>query len=218
MESPYHIILYEGLVATGELLHPVIFTDCPSIPMDLDKDIPAKVLFIPNVTSPSATLTLHWLGEVDKYLEEGSLIVHDRGGEYTAKKVREELKEKGYGLWVLPSAGGAYGNPCDNSFNATLKWEYWRDPGKTIEEKIKAVIRAYYAARKESIQNYFHHCGWTGERPTKAFIHQLLSEGYQPGKRHKALYEELTNTYLAWRKNLREAPQREWVRTEKENK
>ena len=44
-EWKYHTILYEGLVMNGEMLPPVIFTDCDHVPQDIEKDFEAKVVY-----------------------------------------------------------------------------------------------------------------------------------------------------------------------------
>ena len=200
-------ILYEGLVATGEVLLPIIFTNCPEIPADFDKDLEAKVFFIPGLKAPSGDLTLHWLEAVDFSLEEGSVIGHDRGPEYTAEVVQKELETRGYRPEKMPSSGGAFVNPCDNSFNSVLSRAYWSSDHKTYEDKLRAIIKAYYASSGETICHYFRHTGWIGDQPTRISVQHLLAEGYQPGKKHKELYDEMLHKYRAWKKHLRDAPE-----------
>lgn len=199
------MILYEGLLPTGDVLPPVIFTNYNKIPKNLDEELDARVLYVPDLKGPSASLTLRWLGEIDKYLESGSLIVHDKGPEYVARAVQEELKENGYETQAIPGAGGAFANPCDNSFNSVLRQAFWKSPSQTFEEKLIAIIKAYYASSNAAIRHYFQHIGWIGEKPTRQHVRELLSEGYRPGNRHKPIYEEMNQKYRAWKRNLRDA-------------
>ncbi|KAL6055243.1 hypothetical protein QOT17_016892 [Balamuthia mandrillaris] len=47
---------------SGEVLPPVIFTNCPTVPKDVDVGGDGKVVYIPGLSVPSADLTLRWMG------------------------------------------------------------------------------------------------------------------------------------------------------------
>lgn len=188
----------------GTVLPPVIFTDYPHVPMDLEQGTDAKVLYVENITQPSADLTLRWLDEVSEYLEDSPLVIHDRGPEYMAKSVQEDIALKGISTLDIPSAGGAFINPCDNSFNSELKHWYFLESQNSYEDKLRGIIAAYYAPKEESLQQYFEHVGWSGPRPTRKQVQHLVNEGYRPGKRHIQIYEEMEQVYNGWQKNLRQ--------------
>ncbi|KAL6043681.1 hypothetical protein QOT17_023756 [Balamuthia mandrillaris] len=105
----------------------------------------------------------------------------------------------------IPSAGGAFVNPCDNPFNSQLKHNYFTQEQKSYSGKLKAIIQAYYAPSTKTLLNYFKHVLWTGPRPTKADVKQLVSEGYRPGRQKIELYEEMKNVYTGWKKNVRDS-------------
>ncbi|KAL6050316.1 hypothetical protein QOT17_019879 [Balamuthia mandrillaris] len=50
----YKTILFEGLVMSGEVLPPVIFTNCPTVPKEVDVGGDGKVVYIPGLSAPSA--------------------------------------------------------------------------------------------------------------------------------------------------------------------
>lgn len=199
----YKTILYEGLVMSGEVLPPIIFTNCPTVPEDIDVEGDGKVVYIPGLSAPSADLTLRWLDLVGDYLNDNPLLVHDRGPEYTAHSVQNFFMEMSASTSFIPSTGGAFVNPCDNPFNSQLKQLFFQEHHDTYTDKLKAILHAYYRPSTESIQSYFKHVGWMGPQPTRASVRWLLEEGYRPGKRGARLYEEMNTAYRGWKHHLR---------------
>lgn len=75
----------------GCVLPAIIFTNCPTVPADIDQGWEGKVIYLPDMTAPSADMTLSWLEEVGDCLMDSPLLVHDRGNEFTARDVQQEL-------------------------------------------------------------------------------------------------------------------------------
>ncbi|KAL6042767.1 hypothetical protein QOT17_024258 [Balamuthia mandrillaris] len=123
----YKTILYKGLIMSREVLPPVIFTNCPTMPMDVDIGEDGKVVYIPGLSAPSADLILWWLDLVGDYLNDNPLVVHDHGPEYTAHLVQDFFIEMGASTCSFPATGGAFVNPCDNPFNSQLKKLYFQE-------------------------------------------------------------------------------------------
>ena len=189
----------------GQMIPAIIFTDCDHVPQDVERGHSGKVIYLPEVKAPSADMTLRWLEEVREYLEDEPLIVHDKGPEYIAKSLKEELEMLGIEEMEIPSAGGAFINPCDNSFNSQLKTAYFQERKKTYEDKLRAILTAYYSPEEEVMKSYFERVGWTGDRLSKKQVQNLLDEGYRPGKKHAKLYEDMNAVYDGWKRNLRTA-------------
>ena len=187
----------------GTVLPPVIFTDYPKVPKDLEQGTDAKVLYVEGITQPTADLTLRWLDEVSEYLDDSPLVIHDRGPEYMAKSVQEDIASRGISTLSIPSAGGAFINPCDNSFNSELRHKFFLESQHSYEDKLRGIIDAYYAPKEASMLKYFEHVGWSGTQPTRRQVQRLVSEGYRTGKKNIQLYEEMEQTYAGWQKNLR---------------
>ncbi|KAL6051449.1 hypothetical protein QOT17_014442 [Balamuthia mandrillaris] len=167
-----------GLVMSGEVLPPVIFTNCPTVPKDVDVGGDGKVVYIPGLSAPSADLTLWWLDLVGDYLNDNPLVVHDCGPEYTAHLVQDFFMEMGASTCSFPATGGAFVNLCDNPFNSQLKKLYFQEHHDSYVAKLKVILHAYYCPSTESIQSYFKHVGWMGLRPSRAYVRWLLEEGY----------------------------------------
>ncbi len=204
-EWKWKTILYEGLVMDGSLLPPIVFTNCPSVPKGIEGDSEAKVIYVPDLNQPTAALTLRWLDLLSEYLEDNPLLVHDKGPEFTASSVQEDMAAKGIRSLAIPTAGGAFINPCDNPFNSSLKQTYFKQHLHSYTDKLKAIIRAYFSPSEETLQRYFQHVGWTGPYPTKRYVSKILNEGYRPGHKGAKVYEEMETLYQAWLKNLRTA-------------
>jgi hypothetical protein len=187
------------------VLPAVIFTDCPSVPEGIEEEYGGEVIYLPQVKAPSADMTLRWLDAVQEYLRDSPLVVMDRGPEFTARRVMEEMEGNGIEVLQIPAAGGAFVNPCDNPFNSQLRQAYFHERKMTYEEKLKAILRAYYSPTEATLESYFEHVGWKGKRPTQSKVRILLSEGYRPSRKHGHLYEQMRTAYRGWKKNLREA-------------
>ncbi|KAL6043187.1 hypothetical protein QOT17_024037 [Balamuthia mandrillaris] len=54
----WKMILYEGLVMNGEVLPPVIFTNCLTVPQDVEADSNAKEIYVPHLNQLTGELTL----------------------------------------------------------------------------------------------------------------------------------------------------------------
>lgn len=187
----------------GDVLPPIVFTNCETVLEDIEGDREGKVIYIPDLTQPSADLTSRWLDEVADYLEDSPLVVHDSGPEYIAKAVQADFAGRDISTMRIPSAGGAFINPCDNPFNSQLKRIYFQQDMKSYEDKLRAILEAYYSPTEQSIRGYFEHVGWKGRCPTRRYVQNLLSEGFRPGKKHQELYDEMLRMYRGWKKNLR---------------
>ena len=187
----------------GTVLPPIIFTNCETVREDIEGDREGKVIYIPNLTQPSADLTSRWLDEVGDYLEDSPLVVHDSGPEYTAKAVQADFAGRDISTMRIPSAGGAFINPCDNPFNSQLKQSYFQQNMKSYGDKLRAILKAYYSPTEQTIRGYFEHVGWREKCPTRRYVQNLLSEGFRPGKKHQEIYDEMLRVYRGWKKNLR---------------
>ena len=129
----------------GTVLPPIVFTNCETVQEDIEGGREGKVIYIPDLTQPSADLTSRWLNEVADYLMDGSLVVHDSGPEFTAKAAQDDFAGRDISTMRIPSAGGAFINPCDNPFNSQLKRIYFQQDIKTYNNKLRAILEAYYS-------------------------------------------------------------------------
>lgn len=94
-------------------------------------------------------------------MEDEPLVVHDRGPEYMAKKVLQEMEEQGIWTMKIPAVGGAFINPCDNAFNSLLKQAYYKMDKKTYEQKLCLILTAYYSPSEETLLRYLNMwAGW----------------------------------------------------------
>lgn len=187
----------------GTLLPPVIFTNCPSVPKGIEGDTEAMVIYVADLNQPTALLTKRYLDIIGDYVEDEPLMVHDKGPEFIASSVQEDMAARGIQSLEIPTAGGAFINPCDDPFNSHLKQAYFQQQLHSYTDKLRAIIKAYYSPTEETLQKYFQHVGWAGPRPTKKQVKQLLSEGYRPGHKSPKVYEEMQTVYKAWVKHLR---------------
>jgi hypothetical protein len=132
-EEDFHhkAILNEGLVMDGTVLPPVIFTNYDQVPANIEDSQEAHVIYIPDLSQPSADLTLRWLDTIKEYLEDSPLVIHDRGPEYIARDAQQEFKNLGISTMSIPAQGGAFVNPCDNAFNAQLRRHYFTQNRET---------------------------------------------------------------------------------------
>src|SRR5262249_42599330 len=129
-------------------------------------------------------------------------LIFDNGAEFNNKRVHQQLMELGIAFNHLPTAAGAYANPCDNSFNSALKRKYYAAQHATHEAAVIDIISSYYAATEASIRNYFSHCLLVGKRVTKGAVHRLLSQGYAVGRSHKDLHNKCAQYYRSWEENI----------------
>ena len=187
----------------GSLLPPVIFTNCPEVPKNIEENRIAFVIYIEDIQAPSADMTIRWLDTVRAYLEDSPLIIHDRGPEYVAKKVQEEFEALDIETKILPATGGAYANPCDNSFNSQFRRMYSENLPNSYPDKLVRILDCYYAAQDTSVSRYFEHIGYCGKAPSRQRVAGLLNEGFKPGGQNESLYGKMRNSYRAWKRGLR---------------
>jgi hypothetical protein len=160
--------MYTTLVADGSQIPPVIFTNDPNVPSDIEGRDDAHVLYVPNLTSsPSANVTLLWLDKVKDFLSDNPIIVHDAGKEFVNKKVEEEFHHFEIISQTIPGTGGAFLNPCDNSFHHDLKLHYYNKQCTTHAQMLKAMIDAYFEVSDHNIVSYFKYCKIIGKMATR---------------------------------------------------
>mmetsp|Transcript_4108 Transcript_4108/g.5752 ORF Transcript_4108/g.5752 Transcript_4108/m.5752 type:complete len:217 (+) Transcript_4108:648-1298(+) len=186
----YVTVLYEALVGDGTILPPVIFTNCEIIPKKLTLNHKAKICVVPNLCAPSGELTSRWLEEVSDYLKDRPLVLHDRGTEYKNKQVASDFQDRGIRAIQFPSSAGAFVNPCDNAFNAQLKYHYYKKQRRTYEEKLSSIVDSFYEISEDAVKHYFQKSGLLDEVITKGFINNMLHEGWQAGEKHEAVYDK----------------------------
>lgn len=196
--------MYVALVGDGTLLPPVIFTNDTKLPASITADPPAFVYPLTTLKAPSANTTLRWLDTVSDYFEPGDIITHDRGSEFVNRKVPEDIEARELADCPMPSWGGSFVNPCDNSFNSKFKYRYYSDRHhNTHNDMIESMVRAYYAASESSIKNYFAHCKYSGPTPTRKDMEALLTEGYRASPGHEELHKRCYHMYISWKHSLR---------------
>lgn len=197
-------LMYTGLVADGSQIPPVIFTNDPNVPEDVEGREDAFVVYIPGLTStPSQDTTHRWLDKIQDYIGDDPHIIHDSGGEFAGAKIQKEFKDFDISTYTIPGAGGAYLNPCDNNFHHDMKAHYFAIRRQTHAEALKAMIDSYFEVPDVHIQNYFQHTKIIAQLPTRDSIKRLISEGYRAGDAHKEEFTNCYNRYLAWKRNLR---------------
>lgn len=199
----YTTLLYEGLCGDGKVLPAVIFTSCPKVPTTATDGFDAKVFYIPGLKAPSAELTLRWLDAVSDYLEDDPVILHDHGPEYKNELMKQEWKDRNIGAFMFPATAGALVNPCDNAFNAQLRAIFNKQIKRTYEEKLRAILTAYYTPSEKSIVGYFEKSGLLRHTISKNFVRDMMHEGWRPGTTHHEIYDKCRAIYEAWEHDLR---------------
>jgi hypothetical protein len=196
-------LLYSSLCADGTVLPPVIITNDPSVPDDIEGDFEAFLVYMPDLTKPSANTTPAYLDKVKESYNGGDQLICDRGSEFKNKKVDEELEAMRVFRHLLPTAGGAFANPNDNAYFSQVEGAYKRMTKSTHAEAIKCLIKAYYLPTEDNIINYWKKCGITGRRPSTAAVDALISSHWQYDKKRSELYESYVAEEKHFRKNDR---------------
>lgn len=195
--------MYEFLCADGDLLWPVIFSNDPAIPADLDDDMQAIIHHWPHSSGANARMTIAALDEHQDTLW-GSHLVLDRGPEFNNAEVLDYCKQHNIVLHFLPAQAGAYFNPCDKSFNSAWHHHYLASPRKTHADALTAIHDSYWNTSVDSVKSYFSHCLLVGPEPTAMRVHHLLSDGYRVKEENVATMERCHRTFRVW-SNYRDA-------------
>ena len=153
---------------------------------------------------PSADTTLRWFDVLKENFDINTHIIHDCGPEFHNSKVKEHIELTGVTLHPLPPQAGAFINPCDNSFNRTLKQSYYNQSRRTHVEMLSAIIKAYFQPTEEQINRYFCHYRIIEERPTRKYMKCLITEGYRPGSQTTEMTDQCKSAFQAWKHNLRQ--------------
>lgn len=170
----YVDLLYSGLVADGSTLPLILITTDPNVPLDVEGESDAIVIYMPNVKKPSAETTLVALDRWTGYISPGDHILLDKGTEFKNKKVAEDLQLRNIESHFYPTGGGAFANPNDNSLFSQVEGYYKRMPKRRHEDAIKAIISSYYRVKDEHIENHFRNCLLTGRSPTLRQVRAMI--------------------------------------------
>jgi hypothetical protein len=138
------------LCGDGKLLPPVIFTNSRKVVIDPDDERRLHIVYMPKLNKPNTQTTLKYLDLMDELLHDSHVIV-DPGNEFVNSEVKTWFANHNSSLHILAASGGAYINPCDNGFNATLIREYYKQQPRNWKQKVKIILDSYFAAKEETI-------------------------------------------------------------------
>ena len=196
-------LLYSGMVADGSVLPLVLITNDKAVPKNVEGDSDAVVIYMPDITKPSAKTTLAALGAWQGMIVPGDHLIWDRGTEFNNQKVAEELQILRARAHFLPTGGGAFANPNDNSLFSQVEGRYKRTPKRNHVEAIRAMIAAYYSAQDEHIRNHFRNCLLTGSTPTRAQVKRLVEKSYRGQGAREREYQTFRDEFERFTKNSR---------------
>jgi hypothetical protein len=115
--------------------------------------------------------------------------------------IRFWLEQNEISVKYFPPYLGAIMNPCDNSFNASFKEEYYRIMAgySEIDEVQKVCIgeRAYYKISDDGLINMFKHVGIVNNPSAKAAT-TLLSEGRMLREENLKIHRSQILLFLKW--------------------
>lgn len=152
---------------------------------------------------PSARTTLIYFDKVRDYFNKGDHIVWDRGTEFQNAKVKEHLDLMGVTVHILPTGGGAFCNPNDNSFFSQVEGVYKRMPKGSHAQAIRAILSAYRFPTEDHVRHYFEHCLLRSKLPLHNEVQALIHHIRKPDKRRKEVYASYTKEYQHYCSNDR---------------
>ena len=90
----------------------------------------------------------------------------------------------------------------DNSFWVDFRARYYRESRDTHGHMLDAIQKCYYSPTEETIQRYWHHCGYTSKDSPEDVVERLLGEGYSPMiDKHVAEHDAMRSSYIMWSAN-----------------
>lgn len=132
------------------------------------------------------------------YFGDDEHLILDRGTEFQNSSMKEEWKEAGVALHVLPTGAGAFFNPNDNAFFSQVEGSFKRSEKMNHIEALKRIAEAYKKPSEEHIQNYFRHCLLTGPMPSLADVEHLISKNWIYDEKLRRNYESYRREYRWW--------------------
>lgn len=196
-------LVYSGLVADGSTLPLVIITTDPEVPAEIEGDTDAIVLYMPDVKKPSGATTLAVLQQWRDYINPGDHLLFDRGSEFNNHQAAQELEDLHASSHFLPTGGGAFADPNDNSFFAQVEGFYKRQPKRTHANALGPIIKAFYNPTEKHVQDYFRNCLLTGPSPTLAQVRHLVEKSYKAEGARVAEYKSYRDEYRRFELNSR---------------
>jgi hypothetical protein len=196
-------LLYSTLVADGSTLPPVLITNDPHLPAEIDEEVGAFVVYVPDVSKPSAKTTQIYFDKVQDYFDNDDHLIMDRGTEFQNREVQELLALHRIEPHVLPTGGGAFFNPNDNSFFAEVEGYYKRIPKLSHVDAIKRIVEAYKRVPDEHVTNHFMHCRLIGDLPTAHDVKRLITKSWIYDEKRNFKYGSYRKQYRYWLHNDR---------------
>lgn len=196
-------VLYSGLVSVGTCLPLILITTDPQVPADIEGDSDAYVYFMPDVKKPSSETSLTAFQHWRDYFSEGDHVILDRGTEFQNRIIDQELDDMGVISHVLPTGGGAFADPNDNSFFSAMEGFYKRQPKQTHADAIRAIIRAYYHSTEQQIRNHFRNCLITANTPTRKQVRHLIEKSWRDAGARRREYQSYRQEFRRFESNSR---------------
>ena len=139
----YKDTLYGGFFASGELMHPVLFTSDPKDTKQSTQQM--KVVWQKSIKGPGSLSTETWwdcVGQVD--FPDGGVVMVDHLSGHFSKTLEQEMRDLDVSLLHYPKYSGAILDPCDNSWFSDLKHRYYTKDRTTHGSMIQAIREAIY--------------------------------------------------------------------------
>lgn len=197
----YKDVVYELFDAAGKKYTPVVFSRDASIP--LGDYNPLRVFHFPNIAGPGADSTVRWLDIIGPELPQKGLLIWDQLAGPRGAEVTEVLAQRHIETIELPAASHALLNPCDNSLNAWIKHQYYKEDRSTHQAMLTALKNVYTSLPGEMVVKYFDHTGITSDDDVRACATHLINEGYHVDEEREEHLESMRQAYREWKHNLR---------------
>jgi len=197
--------VYVGVVADGSQMPFYIeLHSNPSSEIKFDRSESTAVLAIKGTKRGERSMMqyLEW-AKSKKYISVGDLLLMDNERALKTEEIQFWLEQNEIQVKYFPPYLGAIMNPCDNSFNASFKENYYARLANLgdIDERKKVMLaeEAYYHTADQGIIKMFQHVGIVDTPPAKAAT-TLVSEGRLLRADNLAVHRSQISHFLSWSK------------------
>ncbi len=191
--------LYAGFFASGDLLHPVLFTSDKNDTVQSSEEM--RVVYQQHIKGPGTLSTETWwniVGKID--FPDGGIVMVDHLRGHFSKTLIQEMQDLDVEILYYPKYAGALVDPCDNSWFADLKHRYYQKDRSDHGLMIRAIRESIYETDERTLEHYWHHCGYTSDAHVEDVAASLASEGYDVQTRYETEYSAMREKYAAWSK------------------
>ena len=85
---------------------------------------------------------------------------------------------------------------------------YWREIDQlekvSLLDQVKAIHKAYFSVKEETIKEYFYRCGILDTTPPHQILERLFFEGVYPVPKFRSFHENQLSAFIEWNWNGKE--------------